>query len=124
MSQDPAQPPDAGKIRDQIRQIQREIFEREDSIAELVKSADPPPRLITVIDAEDVDPRLRHLARLIVDWDMLVARSRAVTEDDIELIAAMIRLIGNLLLIQPDGIDERWISKLQEYLADQRSKVS
>ena len=119
-----AQSAEAEDGLEKIRQLQQRIFDREEQIADLVQSAEPPPKLISVIESKDADPRLQHLARLIIDWDMLVARSRAVTDDDIDLIGALVRLVGDLLLIQPDGIDERWITKLEEYLADQRAKVS
>lgn len=67
---------------------------------------------------------MRHLERLVGDWDSLVARSRALSEDDIDLVAALVRLVGDLLVIQHDGLDEKWISRLETYLAKQRAKVS
>jgi hypothetical protein len=68
--------------------------------------------------------RLEHIERLIIDWDTLVARSRAISEDDIDLIAALASLVSRLLRQQPAAISERWIFKLREYLDDQRAKVS
>ena len=47
-----------------------------------------------------------------------------VTEDDIDLVAALVRLVGDLLVVQIDGLDRKWISRLEAYLADQRAKIS
>ena len=67
---------------------------------------------------------MRHLERLVADWDGLVARSRAVSEDDIDLVAALVRLVGDLLVVQIDGLDRKWIARLESFISDQRAKVS
>ncbi len=115
--------PGAEEIATEILRLQEEIFGREEKISGLVDSAEPPARLTALMEQAETDPRFRHLAQLIADWDILVARSRAVTDDDIELLLAMTRLIGDLLAIQPEGIDERWLAKLRDYLDEQRAKV-
>ncbi len=115
---------DAEGIVARIRRLQDQISEHEEKISDLVDSAEPPPRLASLMEQAEVDPRFRHLAQLIADWDILVARSRAVTDDDIELLMAIARLVGDLLAVQPEGIDERWLAKLRDYLGEQRAKVS
>lgn len=112
------------ELLEKIHAIQEEIFEREEQIATLLDSAEHPSRLAEAVEEGETRRRLRHLERLLADWDTLVARSRAVTEDDLDLVAAMVRLIGNLLLIQPEGIDASWIAKLEQYLEEQRARVS
>ena len=116
--------PDAEGIVVKIRRLQDRIFAHEEEISRLVDSADPPPRLAALMEQAEVDPRFRHLAQLIADWDVLVARSRAVTDDDIELLMVIARLVGDLLAVQPEGIDERWLAKLRDYLDEQRAQVS
>ncbi|MEE8526285.1 MAG: hypothetical protein V3T72_20300 [Thermoanaerobaculia bacterium] len=107
-----------------IHRLQQEICDREERISALVDAVERPLPLSDRMAAGDSRRRLEHIERLITDWDTLVARSRAISEDDIDLIAALARLVGRLLQEQPEGIGERWIFKLREYLDDQRSKVS
>ncbi len=115
---------DAESVAAEIGRLQDEISEREEEISRLVDSAEPPARLAALMEQDEVDPRFRHLAQLIADWDILVARSRAVTDDDLELLTVMNRLIGDMLAIQLEGIDQRWLIKLRDYLGEQRAKVS
>ncbi len=107
-----------------IHQIQAEIIEREDQIAALVDCAERPSVFEGLVEDSEERRRVRHLERLVADWDGLVARSRAVSEDDIDLVAALVRLVGDLLVIQLEGLDSKWISRLESYIADQRAKVS
>ncbi len=112
------------KIVAKIHELQQEIRSRENQIATLVEDADRPSVLGSIVEDADEHRRMRHLERLVGDWDSLVARSRALSEDDIDLVAALVRLVGDLLVIQHDGLDEKWISRLETYLAKQRAKVS
>ena len=112
------------EVIDRVRQLQQEIFEREEQITELVHAAGRPRVLENLVEEADERRRLRHLERLMADWDSLVARSRAVSEDDIDLIAALVRLLGDLLVVQHDGIDSKWIARLESYLEDQRARIS
>ncbi len=107
-----------------IHVLQEEIVEREVGIADLVNSVDSPSRLGSLVEDGEEHRRFKHLERLIGDWDRMVARSRAVSEDDIDLAAALVRLVGDLLVIQPDGLDTKWISRLKAHLERERSKVS
>ena len=104
------------EILDQIHELQDEIFEREVEIATLVDSAEHSPPLSGLREAGVERRKIRQLERLIADWNTLVARSRTLTEDDLDLIAALVRFIGDLLIIQPEGVDEHWIGKLEDYL--------
>jgi len=112
------------EIISRIREVQREILEREDQIAALVDAAARPSVLEELVEEGEERRRVRHLERLVADWDGLVARSRAVSEDDIDLVAALVRLVGDLLVIQIEGLDSKWISRLEGYISDQRAKVS
>ena len=107
-----------------IRALQQEILEREEQIAALVDSADRPSVLGELLEDGEESRRMRHLERLVADWDALVARSRAVSEDDIDLVAALVRLVGDLLVVQMDGLDSKWVARLEAYIHDQRARVS
>jgi hypothetical protein len=107
-----------------IRRLQQEIDDREERISKLVDAVERPSPLSVRLAAGDNRRRLEHIERLISDWDTLVARSRAISEDDIDLIAALASLVCRLLQEQPAGIGERWIFKLREYVEDQQAKVS
>lgn len=107
-----------------IHDLQKEIREREEQIATLVENADRSSELSSMVEDAEEQRRMRHLERLVGDWDSLVARSRALSEDDIDLIAALVRLVGDLLVIQHDGLDAKWISRLESYIEKQRAKVS
>ncbi len=123
---DPSQSPplSVDEIIRRIHALQAEIVEREERIAELVNAGGEPTRLQDLVEDGEERRRVRHLERLVGDWDRLVARSRAVSEDDIDLVAALARLVGDLLVIQPDGLDAKWISRLEMHIEDQRLKVS
>ena len=107
-----------------IHALQEEIVEREERITELINASESSSRLEDLVEEGEERRRVRHLERLVGDWDRLVARSRAVSEDDIDLVAALVRLVGDLLVIQPDGLDTKWISRLEMHIEDQRLKVS
>ena len=107
-----------------IHRLQEEIVERERRITELVDAASRPAVLESLVEEAEERRRMRHLERLIGDWDSLVARSRALSEDDVDLIAALVRPVGDLLVIQHDSLGSKWISRLESYLDDQRAKVS
>ena len=119
-----APPVGRDEISRQIHRLQEEICEREERISRLVDAVERPTPLSDHMEDGDRRRRIEHLERMITDWDTLVARSRAVSEDDIDMIAALTRFVAKLLAEQPEGIDERWIFKLREYLAEQRAKVS
>ena len=121
----PKQPSTVDEILEQIHRLQSEIHEREERIAHLVDVArEHREPIARAIDDVESRRRLEQVQHLMADWDTLVARSRAVSEDDLELIAALVRFLGDLLVVQPDGIAERWIENLEAYLADQRAQVS
>ncbi len=120
----PTPPLSVDEIIQRIHALQAEIVEREERIAELVNAAGESTRLQDLVEEGEERRRVRHLERLVGDWDRLVARSRAVSEDDIDLVAALARLVGDLLVIQPDGLDAKWISRLEMHIEDQRLKVS
>ncbi len=123
---DPSQTPPLSieEIVDRIHALQKEILEREERIADLVDAGGESSRLEDLVEDDEERRRVRHLERLVGDWDRLVARSRAVSEDDIDLVAALVRLVGDLLMIQQDGLDTKWISRLEMHIEDQRLKVS
>jgi hypothetical protein len=121
------------EMADRIRGLQREIAELDEKISlkvdELmtVKLADPPAALKDFMSAMEGSagyPTVQHLLRIKEDWDVLYTRICAFNEDDEELLEGLIPCIGDLLLDQPEGIDERWIHNLEEFLANQRAKVS
>ncbi len=112
------------EIVTKIHRLQEEIVDREKLIVGLVDAAERPEVLEALVEEAEERQRMRHLERLVGDWDALVARSRALSEDDIDLIAAMVRLIGDLLIIQPEGLATKWLTRLEAYLEDQRAKVS
>ena len=107
-----------------VHALQEQIVEREELIAELIHAGESSSYLEDLVEDGAERRRGRHLERLVGDWDRLVARSRAVSEDDIDLVAALVRLVGDLLVIQPDGLDTKWISRLEMHIEDQRLKVS
>ncbi len=112
------------EVINRVRALQEEILEREARIAGLVNSVENSSRLESLVEDGEERRRVKHLERLIGDWDRLVARSRAVSEDDIDLVAALVRLVGDLLVIQQDGLDVKWISRLESHLERERAKVS
>lgn len=122
---DPTETPsaDIGEIVAKIHALQEEIVEREVRIAGLVDSVDSSSRIGSLVEGGEERRRVNHLERLINDWDRLVARSRSVSDDDIDLVAALVRLVGDLLMIQQDGIDTKWISRLEAHIERERSRV-
>ena len=115
---------DIDEIVAQIHALQEEIAEREIRIAGLVDSVDSSSRLGSLIEDAEERRRIKHLERLIHDWDRLVARSRAVSDDDIDLVAALVRLVGDLLVIQPYGLETKWLSRLEAHIERERLRVS
>ena len=136
MSQEEATPLDGAPlddVADRIRGLQREIHDLDEKISlkvdELmtVKLADPPAALkdfMSAMESSDGYPTVQHLLRIKEDWDVLYTRVCAFNENDDELLEGLIPCIGDLLLDQPEGIDERWIHNLEEFLVNQRAKVS
>ena len=112
------------EVISQIREVQQEILEREGQIAALVDAAERPSVLGELVEEGEERRRVRHLERLVADWDAMVARSRAVSGDDIDLVAALVRLVGDLLVGQIEGLDRKWITRLESYISTQRAKVS
>ncbi len=112
------------EIVSRIHALQEEIVEREERITDLINSGQSSSRFESLVEDGEERRRVRHLERLVGDWDRLVARSRAVSEDDIDLVAALVRLVGDLLVIQQDGLDTKWVSRLEMHIEDQRRKVS
>ncbi len=112
------------EIVSRIHALQEEIVEREERITGLINSGQSSSRFESLVEDGEERRRVRHLERLVGDWDRLVARSRAVSEDDIDLVAALVRLVGDLLVIQQDGLDTKWVSRLEMHIEDQRRKVS
>ncbi len=115
---------DIDEVVAKIHALQEEIVERETRIAGLVDTVDTSSRLRSLVENGEERRRVRHLERLINDWDRLVARSRSVSDDDIDLVAALVRLVGDLLVIQPDGLDTKWIARLESHIERERSRVS
>lgn len=112
------------RIIERVHELQREIFEREEKITGLVEEAEPSPEIDELVEDGIERRKVRHLERLIRDWDALVAESRKLNEDDLDLVAAMVRFAGDLLIIQPEGIDVGWIRRLESYLEKQRAQVN
>ena len=121
---DEAQTPTVDEIVAQIHQLQAEITAREQLIVGLVDAAERPAMLESLVEDAEERRRMRHLERLVGDWDGLVARSRALSDNDIDLIAALVRLVGDLLIIQPESLATKWVTRLEAYFDDQRAKVS
>ena len=121
----PCPPDESDEIIDRIHGIQEEIFEREDSIDEMVESAASPEPLETLVEEGHTRRRRLRLGRLRADWEALLENSRALErESDFELAAALVHFVGDLLLMQDEGIDEKWIAKLKAYIAEQRAQVN
>ncbi|HEX9737522.1 MAG TPA: hypothetical protein VGG06_36640 [Thermoanaerobaculia bacterium] len=136
MSQDEATPLEGAALDDveeRIRGLQREIDELDEKISRkvdelmTVKLADPPAALkdfMSAMEGSTGFATVQHLLRIKEDWDVLYTRICAFNEDDEELLEGLIPCIGDLLLDQPEGIDERWVHNLEEFLVNQRAKVS
>lgn len=102
------------EILGRIHKLQEEIFERQEQIASLVESTDSDTPLEELMHEGEEQRKMRYLERLFGDWETLVARSRGLTEDDLDLVAALVRFIGDLLIVQPELVAERWIERLEE----------
>jgi hypothetical protein len=102
-----------------IHELQEEISDRQEQIASLVDSAGSPEPLSELLHQGEERRKMRHLERLLADWESLVVRSRELTDDDLDLVAALVRFVGDLLLIQPDGVAERWVGRLEDILESQ-----
>lgn len=136
MSQDEATPLEGAALDDveeRIRGLQREIDELDEKISRkvdelmTVKLADPPAALkdfMSAMEGSTGFATVQHLLRIKEDWDVLYTRICAFNEDDEELLEGLVPCIGDLLLDQPEGIDERWVHNLEEFLVNQRAKVS
>ncbi len=124
MSEPKESPLSVDEIVARVHALQEEIVERERRIVDLIDGGEQPSRFEDLVEDGEERRRVLHLERLVGDWDRLVARSRAVSEDDIDLVAALVRLVGDLLVIQQDGLDTKWISRLEMHIEDQRRKVS
>ncbi|MEE8525952.1 MAG: hypothetical protein V3T72_18605 [Thermoanaerobaculia bacterium] len=103
------------EILGRIHKLQEEIFERQERIATLVDSAGP-AELSELMERGEARGKLRHLERLNIDWENMVAHSRELTDDDLDLVAALVRFVGDLLVVQPEGIAERWTGRLEDIL--------
>ncbi len=117
-------PSSTEEILERIYALQAEISEREEKIARLVEAADDPAPLTELMEDGEERRKLRQLERLFADWDKMVAVSRVVADDDLDLVAALVRFVGDLLIIQPEGVGEKWIEGLEEYLRLQRATVN
>jgi hypothetical protein len=111
------------EILGRIHKLQEEIFERQERIAGLVDSAGSPEPLAELMHEGEERRKLRHLERLMTDWASLLAHSRELTDDDLDLVAALVRFVGDLLMIQPEGVAERWTGRLEDLLDDHLGSV-
>ena len=111
-------------IIEEIHGLQEEIYDREDKIFDLVDSFAEHPAIQAAAERHKENRQVRLVANLKKDWDTLLCRSRAVTDDDIEITAALVHFLGDLLAIQPDGIAERWVERLEMHLERHRAQVS
>jgi len=112
------------EIIERIHSLQDEIFEREEKISEMVDAFEEHPAIAAVVERHKENRQVRLIANLKRDWDTLLSRSRAVTENDLEITAALVHFVGDLLAVQPDDIAERWIERLEEHLEKHRAQVS
>ena len=111
------------RLLERIHRLQEEIFDYEDQIVDLLESTDA-PAVRAVVDEGEERRRAAHLERLLGDWGTLVQHSRDLGQDDIDLVAALVRLIADLLLVQPEGIEERWIAEIAGQLAAHHGAVN
>ncbi len=124
MSRDDSAPASStDELLERIHRLQEEIFDREDQIHDLLESNDS-PRVRAAADDGEERRRTRHRSRLLGDWETLVHHSRELVEDDIDLIAALVRLVADLLLVQPAGVGERWIAEFEGQLAAHHGAVN
>lgn len=108
------------EIVDQIHEIQEEIFDREDEIDDLIDGAGRPKELVALSDWGQERRKARHRERLLADWNAIVARSRELSDNEFELLSAMVRFVGDLLMAQPEGAEVHWIEQLESYLEESR----
>ncbi|HEX9732935.1 MAG TPA: hypothetical protein VGG06_13235 [Thermoanaerobaculia bacterium] len=112
---------------EEIHEIQEEIFDLDDEIDDLLDSAGSPEELVDLVEAGYGERKRRHLERLHADWRQLLANSRdrrAGDDFDFELSAAMVHFVGDLLMSQPAGTDQRWIRQLRQYIEEKTTVVN
>lgn len=119
-----------GEIREilgEINDLDEEISRRVDDLMD-VSHSEPPEALLAFLDNLEEGTRVHdtvhHLLKIKEDWDLLYTRICAFNEDDEELLDGLVSCMGDLLLEQPEGIDERWIQNLEEFLEKQRVNVN
>ena len=121
------------KTADEIRRLLEQIYEREEEISGLVdvlmvRKHDNPPEALKIfasaMKGSESHNTIQHLLQVKSDWDTLYTRICAYNEDDSEFLEWLVSCVGDLLLEQPEGIDEKWKANLQEFLDDQQAKVN
>lgn len=123
-----------GEALGQIQEILGEINELDEEISQQVddlmsaSQSEPPEALMAFLQHLETGTRVHetvsHLLRIKEDWDILYTRICAFNEDDEELLEGLIPCLGDLLLEQPEGISERWVLNLEEFLDKQRLNVN
>lgn len=115
------------EILGEINDLDEEISRQVDDLMH-VSHSDPPEALLAFLknleEGTRVHDTVHHLLRIKEDWDLLYTRICAFNEDDEELLEGLVSCMGDLLLEQPEGIDERWIQNLEEFLEKQRVNVN
>lgn len=129
-------PPETEELLEHIREIQEEIVELDEDISRQVDAVvalrreHPPEALRHVMAAldeeEDEESRrtFQFLLRVKEDWDALYTRICAFNDDDEELLEGLLYCVGDMLLAQPVGMDQRWIRHLEQYVEKQRASSS
>ena len=115
------------EILGEINDLDEEISQRVDDLMG-VGQAEPPEALVAFLENLEKGTRVHdtvhHLLKIKEDWDLLYTRICAFNEDDDELLDGLVSCVGDLLLEQPEGIDERWVQNLEEFLEKQRVNVN
>ena len=115
------------EILGEINDLDEEISRRVDDLMD-VSQSDPPEALLAFLrnleEGTRVHDTVHHLLKIKEDWDLLYTRICAFNEDDDELLEGLVSCVGDLLLEQPEGIDDRWIQNLEEFLEKQRVNVN
>ncbi len=118
---------------EEIRRLLEQIHERDEEISGLVdilmtRKRDNPPEALKIfasaMKGSESHDTIEHLLQVKSDWDTMYTRICAYNEDDSEFLDWLISCVGDLLLEQPEGIDEKWKSNLRDFLDDQQSKVN
>lgn len=117
-----------------IRDLQGEIKDLDEEISKQVdrlmkaSRANPPEGLTALLEKLEAGSQVQEVVHRLIgmkeNWDVLYTRICAFNEDDDELLDGLIPLVGEFLLEQPEGIGERWIRHLEEYLERQHSNVN